>query len=170
MSEQSTGTLDLSDLAPIEEQFTNPFDGQEYVLRQASAAVAKRHHNARLKGAFFKDGKVEKSLEGSADVGPLLVSGCVFGRKKDKNGECLDPPVFDRPVSLQTVESWPDPLVERLFARAKEISNIENALNTPEKVEAEIARLRVLLEELRVNGDGDAQLKNSSGAGPNASG
>ena len=153
--------FNLGSLTPIEIPI-----GDQYVLREASEDVAKRFRNRTMAGAKVdSDGNITRSLDGMADLEPLLVAGCLFKKnpkQKDNGG-----PVFDVPVSDAEVGRMPARFVRKLFVRAKEISGIDER-ETVEGLREQIANLQVKLDKLLE--DGSETQKNSSGATPGISG
>lgn len=104
---------DFSNLAPIEEPVK--YQGQDYVLVEASAGAAITFRNARTNSLKFQDGKLV-GYNNPAEIEPLLVSLCVFAI--DKAGK-------RKPVSVETIKSWPSQMVTTLFERAKEIGHLQ---------------------------------------------
>ena len=87
-------------------------DGVEYTLQEANGKAACIYRNTMLKcSKLGPSGKVS-SVEGLADVEPLLVSLCLFDSANN-------------PVSLEKVLSWPSRIIKPLFENAKQISELE---------------------------------------------
>lgn len=129
----STDELNF-DLTPVEVPVT--IGGKAYVLREASEAAACTWKNTAISKARVRDGKVE-SLGNLADQQPLLVSLCLF-----ESGE----PGKEKPVSLQTVKSWPSRVVSALFDRAKAMSKLGED-ETPETVTSLDDKMHALMEK-----------------------
>jgi hypothetical protein len=113
---------------------------QDFVLKEASGEAAVRYQNASLASMTMVDGKVSK-VAGMASTQPLLVSLCLFSRGVDG---------IDRPVPEKTVRGWPARVQRDLFAKAKEISELEEGEDTVEALEkqrAEIDRKIAALQE-----------------------
>ena len=89
------------------------FRGAEYELRPATGGAAKRFHNARV-GCIKRVGPDGKPLEyhNVGELEPLLVALCLF----DSKGKRVPQP---------TVEEWPADIVAKLYAKAIEISGLE---------------------------------------------
>lgn len=115
-------------------------NGEEYVLREASAAAAKEYRNAALKS--FKmglEGRPESIIgDGLAGAEPLLVSLCLF-----KKGAT-------NPVGSKFVDALPSRVVKPLFEKAKEISDLGEGEETVKDLEERIAKLKEA-EEMRKN-------------------
>lgn len=105
-------TIDFGSLAPIQVEVS--MNGEEFILQEASGAVAKKFQNARLSKIKFVDGK-PSSLSEVGDIEPYLVSLCLF-RKSDKGLTS---------VKQSEVESWPYRIQEKLFLKAKQISGLD---------------------------------------------
>lgn len=117
--------MDFDDLAPQSVAVT--IKGQKYVLREATEEAARQYRNAQYRSMKMgPDGK-PSSLDGMADTGSILVSGCLFA--VTATGES--------PVPLTAVRLWPARIVGPLFERAKFLSNLDQDLKAPgEKEEA----------------------------------
>ena len=113
-------------LEPIEVPFK--FRGKDYVLREATEATACQYRNAILRVARVEDGKFSAG-DGFADTSAILVAGCLF----EANG--------DKPVDVKTVRSWPARVVKQFFAKAKEISDLDEK-ETPETLTEKILELQ----------------------------
>ena len=131
--------INFSDLSPISEPVT--LGDKQYTLREANGEAARQFNNARLERIKLgSDGKPQ-GVKGMADIESLLVSLCLF----DSN---------DKPVPESTVKSWPYRIQKVLYARAKEISRLDET----ESKEAIISQIEAL----------QAQLKALEEASPNA--
>ena len=87
-------------------------DGKDYVLREADGAAATSYRNQLLASMKLgPDGK-PSSIHGLASVEPMLVSRCLFDEK-------------NKSVPLKVVEGWPSRVQKTLFAKAKEISMLQ---------------------------------------------
>ena len=96
----------------IKDAKTNSFI--QYYLREATEDAAVKYRNAAMRAARFTDGKLS-SVEGVADVEPLLVSLCLYQIT----------PKGDVPVQLATIRGWPARIVKPLFEKAKQLSNLD---------------------------------------------
>ena len=85
---------------------------KDYVLREASGDAAAKWRNAMFAGAKLGANGKPESVHNMADTEPLLVSLCLFDAENNK------------PVSLQTVRSWPSRIITPLFNKAVEISDL----------------------------------------------
>lgn len=96
--------------------------GKSYTLKEASGEAACIYRNTMLKCTRLGvDGK-PSSVDGLADIEPLLVSLCLF----DSSGN---------QVPVKTVRSWPSKVVNRLYTKAKEISELDEEDNSKAKNE-----------------------------------
>jgi len=87
-------------------------DNEEYVLKEATGSDACIYRNAMLNSTTLgTDGK-PTGLKDFANVEPLLVSLCLY------NSE-------DRRVTLEAVNTWPSKIIKSLYAKAKEISELD---------------------------------------------
>ena len=130
------------DVTPRQFEFTHW--RQKYILHEASEAAAVEFNRARMSGVeIFHPGDGEertvKSLQGAADVEPLLVSHCVF---------MVNPDGSEAPVSLQTIKTWPSRIVRNLFQRAKEMSGLDEA-ETMQGLQDQLYRLQGKIEKLK---------------------
>jgi hypothetical protein len=120
--------LDLSDLEPLAYSFKHK--GKEYVLREASEAVAAAYYSAQIRlRKVGPDGKAEASEEWPM-IRALLVSGSTFELMTDGK---------EKPVDCRM---WPTRLVERLFLKAREISELESGKETVKHLEERLAKVR----------------------------
>lgn len=127
---------------------------RKYVLREASEGAACQFRNAITKAAKMADGKVV-GIENIGDVEPLLVSLCLFEVLPDGGTKNIG-------VPIQVVRGWPARVVKQLFAKAKEISELDEAAETEEAIEQQIARLQERLNAMRLP-------KNAQSATPDTS-
>ena len=99
------------EIAPRETLVT--LGSKQYVLREATAAVARRYRNKLLESITYgEDGRIHQA-PGIADLEVLLVSGCVFA---------VNPKGPPTQVGENVVASWPDRVVKALFSQAKDLS------------------------------------------------
>lgn len=131
--------LVFDDLQPIE--IPVRIAGKQYVLREASTDAATKYRNAVLKSTRLDRDGHAMSLDGSADVEPLLVSMCLF--EVNDKGETLN-----RPVNVSVVKTFPSKVTKELYDRVRAISGL-GAEDTEEELEKEIKDLQERLEELR---------------------
>lgn len=106
--------LNFNDLKLIEVPVT--IEGKKYTLRETDGEASVTYDNALLdSGVLGPDGKTTRYL-GLANRQPLLVSLCLF----DESGERVPEAV---------VRSWPGRVQKRLFAKAREISRLDDEDN-----------------------------------------
>lgn len=153
--------VDLNDLAPIE---LPPFEigGTTYQLREASEDLRTRFTNRRFAGATAdaNSGKITQSLTGLADLGPMLVAGCLWKQNPRAKASANGDAPFDVVVTEQEFRKFPGRLGDKLFAKAKEISGIDRP-TTVEEVDRQIAALQKTREELCKSRDGGTENPNS---------
>lgn len=119
-------TLDFSSLKVIEIPFDLPPGaspdypaGASFLLREASEEAARVYSNALSESARLgPDGKPIQ-FKGLADIESLLVSMCVY--------EVKDGKTHKDPVGLNKVRKFPHKVVEKLYATAKKISEMDAA-------------------------------------------
>jgi hypothetical protein len=113
---ESNGHLNFDDLTPSEVAVT--LQGQAYILREASAEAARQYRNAIIRSSKLGgEGKKVRvtSVDGVADVEPLLVSLCLFKTV----GE------LRQAVPLPTILQWKSRVVKALFERIKQLSDLD---------------------------------------------
>jgi hypothetical protein len=125
----------FDDITPIEEKVY--VGGVEYVLRETSGDAAVKYDNARLEGYEYQDGKLTR-VRGIANLEPLLVSLCLFGASGEN-------------VPEETVRSWPARVQGALYARAREISGMNEAAQTPASLEKQIEVLQQQLARAKAD-------------------
>lgn len=124
-------------------------NGKAYLLREATEDVACKYQNARIKELVMgPDGK-PSGLRNVADVGPYLVSLCLF--EITERGEVA--------VPVKQVREWPSRLVSQLTDMAKKMSRLDDE-ETAEALEKRIASDQEKLAKLR-NGHSEQTEKNS---------
>lgn len=97
-------------------------DGEKYVLREPSGEAGAEHDSMRTSGAIVENGQIV-GYRGLGQLEPILVSKCLF--KLDANGEIQrDPQGRPLPVALETILSWPDRVISRLYAKAQEMGDL----------------------------------------------
>lgn len=126
---QSDYGFDFGSLSLIEVPIKNLF-GNDYVLREAGEDAAVRFQNAATKAAKMSDGKVI-GVDGAANAEPLLVGLCLW--RKDDQGR------YTIQVGEAQVRGWPHRVVKPLYAKAKEISHLED--NSEEGLQKQIDSL-----------------------------
>jgi len=113
--ELQTDELRFDDLTPTEVPVY--LAGKSYILREASGDAACKYRNAMLACTRLgPDGK-PSSIQGMADIEPLLVSMCLYNAEEgDKS--------FGKCVPLNIIRSWPSRVQKSLYDKVKEISEI----------------------------------------------
>jgi hypothetical protein len=137
----------FDDLAPIEIPVT--MGKKQYILREASEAVAAKWRNHNMQGIRVVGGKVA-GMDGVGDTQALLVSLCLC--ETDENGAVLTIKVgneeIPKTVPLAEVRRWHSRIVGPLFDRAKAISKLDEQ-ETEETLVEKIGRLQEQLTEMR---------------------
>lgn len=131
---------DFSDLKIIEVPFKSP-DGKRYVLREANGDVAAKYRNTLVKCTKLGPEGRPSGMEGIGELEPFLVSLCSFTVDEE-------PTKNNKPVSASIVRAWPSKMVKKLYAKAKEISELGED-DTIESLEKQIADLTKRLAKLR---------------------
>ena len=137
--ENDSLSLRLDDLEPISIPFI--FKSKNYVLREASEDAAVKYRNAVQRSLRTNQEGNVVGIDGMADAEPLLVSLCVF----EVNPAGSKAP--EGPVSLSWVRSLPSRFAKRLFAKARDISELSE--DTEETLEKQINLLQRRLARLR---------------------
>lgn len=114
--------IEFDSLAPIEVPAT--IAGKQYLLREASEDAACKYRNAAMRAARFNDRGKVSSIEGVADVEPLLVSLCLFELTGDGKCHLGHTVPGERPVPIDELRRWPAKRVKTLFERIKDISDL----------------------------------------------
>lgn len=97
-------------------EFPVRYQGKNYVLREASEAASVRWRNEVINSRRYNAEGRLVALHNPADAEPLLVSLCLF--------EVLNDEGNTRNVTVETLKTWPTRFVQKLFAKAKEISDL----------------------------------------------
>jgi hypothetical protein len=113
--------------------------GEGCTLHEASEAVAKSFRTLAAECGEYEDGKL-KRLHGIGKVQSFLVAACLT-----KDGAAGT----SKPVTEAEVNKWPSRVVKALFAKAKKISDLDEAPETVASVTAQLAKLEKRLEELK---------------------
>lgn len=128
--------FDFGDLAPVE--IPVRYRGTAYVLREASEAAACAYSNAKQRAVRYTDGKA--TFDGAAESDAALLAGCLL-----RDG---------KPVPQSEILTWQTQVVNRLVARLKEVSGIEQP-DTLEKLDKAIAALTE--KRTKLAGEDDAK-------------
>lgn len=145
----------FEDAAPV--RIPVRIKGTDYVLCEVSEGGATQWHNKRLASTKMINGQLA-SLEGMAELEPLLVSLCLFQPKTDSKSD----KVTDVPVPIQVVRGFPHKIVKQIFERAKLISGLQQT-DTIEIVKARIKTDTEILKRLEEGEESKTEeaLKNS---------
>lgn len=114
------------------------FRGRDFTLREATADAGAQFRNSLLKSTKMTDGKVT-GLDGLADAEVLLVSLCLL------EGSDM------RVVPKGEIKTWPSRIVKKLYDKAREISDLDEA-ETVEEVDRRIEALTKQREKLLAGG------------------
>lgn len=138
-------TLDLG-VQEVQVHLRDPKTGeiQDYVLRAANGYAVTEYQNAKMAGMVVAgDGSTATIHDRMANVGPLLLSRCLWRPMTQPDGTTKEVP-----VSIKTIQGFPGRVQEALFERAKEISEIDQP-DTAEALQKQIASLQQRLEKLQ---------------------
>ena len=91
-----------------------------YILRQASGDAAVKYRDRVMSCTTFGKDGAATGVKGIAGVEPYLVSLCLFEVSEGKEKAVLE----------QTVRSWPNPLMKKLYDKARAISGMEEVDQT----------------------------------------
>lgn len=131
--------FDFSDLTPVE--IPVKYQGVEYILTEADGAAAAKYRASMLKGMEIsvddEGNRTTKHIAGISEVQPLLVSLCL----KDK--------VSGTRVPLETVKTWSERIIRKLFDKAKEISELDEQSDDLPSLENQLASLQKRIADLR---------------------
>lgn len=114
--------------------------GKIYKLVEASGEAIVRYNNIATGAAVLRDGKAV-GIKGIADVEPQLVSDCLL--YDDKVFEHLN----GKNVPIEVVKKFPGRIMQKLFKKAKEISEIDRPV-TAKEIRKQIEKLQEQLDEL----------------------
>jgi hypothetical protein len=137
--------LDLNDITPI----VIPFDyqGTAYVLKEANGDAATKYQNHNVMHTKIKEDGKPQAMPGIVDSEPMLVGLCVFTKVEADKGPS------GKPVGEELVRTWPYRLQNKLYLKAKEISEIGQK-DTVESLQKEITEAQTKLAKLQaVKGD-----------------
>ena len=109
--------------------------GEVYTLREASGDAAFKFRNAAMKCTKLgPDGK-PASVEGIADIEPLLISLCLFDSK-------------DKPVPVTKIRTWRNKVCKSLYEKILEISELGNDEDAS-TLEKQLADIQAKLDKVR---------------------
>lgn len=150
--------FDFGSLEIIEIPVVGP-DGKNYILRETSGDAAAQFNSMRAKCAKYAGGDVSE-VTGVGQIPLFLVSLCLFNVKED-GAINLNSPVA--PGVLRS-RSWPERVIKRLYAKALEISEIDqdDDLDSLRKQYQELGEKITKMEE-----DAAKNEQNTSGTGSN---
>ena len=109
--------FDFGSLEIIEIPVVGP-NGKKYILREASGEAAARFNSMRGKCAKYADGGVSE-VSGVGHIPLFLLSLCLLNTKEDETAN------LHSPIVLSVVQGWPERVVKKLYAKALEISEID---------------------------------------------
>ncbi len=141
------------DLTPITVPVT--IGGKKYVLKEASGDAAVKYRNCLLKATKLGPEGKPSSIDGMADAEPLLVSLCLFqiATSVNKLGDAV---TAELPVPIHVVRGWKNQVQKGLFARIKEISDLDEN-ETKEILEKRLAETQRKLDALNGKTDGEEE-------------
>lgn len=137
--------FNFDDLKP--QPFKFKYGGQTYVLHEAPEGVGMAYRNAMVQHIKFGEDGKPAGMSGGAEQAAKLLSGCI--KLVTETGE--------QAVSPQTILQWPTRVVKPLFAKAKEISDLEERMDRialHKQIQENLKKLRQMdqEEELLKNG------------------
>ena len=121
-------------------------DKRHFLLREANGDIACKYRNALIKRVTFGPQGNAQSIDGLADIEPLLISWCLIEVAVDEVGQ----PTAERigPPSLSDIRSWKPRILKHLYEEAKRISELDEdertlpqLLKEKEAIEEKIAEL-----------------------------
>lgn len=121
MATDWTIALDFDSLAPLELPFVHK--GQRYVLREASDAHVTEWQAAVIKSLIVQPDGTRIPSERTNETRLKLVAACVFSQEEGGNV---------KPVTLDTVKTWPHRVVADLFDKAKRLCGEHEDVDTLE--------------------------------------
>lgn len=118
-------------------------------LREVDEGGAVKYQNMSMKAARFSDEGKVNSVDGAADVEPLLVQLCLFEADIDGKPQFNKDGKLIGAVAKGYVDALPARIVKPLFERAVEISGlaVKETLVTIDKKIADLTKKRVELEK-----------------------
>jgi hypothetical protein len=167
------GEMEFDDLPPIEvpvkvKQPSGP--PKLYLLKEASADVARQYKNATMRAAKLVGGEVV-GMDGIADAELLLVSLCLFDARwegsPDGEGGGRYVQATGNPVGLAKVRAMKYKTVKSMFDKVQEISNLSDK-DTIEGLDRQIAGLQKRREKLAET-EGETAPKGTPGSTPDSS-
>jgi hypothetical protein len=145
---------DLDTLGRVKIPFR--FEGQDYVLEEASAGAVERYKAALYKDAKLVDGKPHVSAANLVNRELQLLADCITEKAKG-NGS-------DKYLSTATVKAWPNRIAERLMDKLKSISIGLVEASEEEATEKAISTLQENLANIRRAKGAEGSAKNEPGA------
>jgi hypothetical protein len=115
--------FDYSEYDVIKTEIPVKFKDKHYVLREASGKAARIYRNASLACIVLGPEGKPSMIRNLANVEPLLVSLCLW-EKPNPEASAV------KPVTQDFVETMPSKLQKRLYAKAKEISDLDEEPDT----------------------------------------
>jgi len=106
-------------LKPVEIPVKGP-NGKTYLLKEATAEVAKNYRAVVMESAKMNDGRMSFSADGTVKAEPILVAGCLYEQYTQSNGQ-----PGERPAILGEILRWPNRVVQPLFKAARQISGLD---------------------------------------------
>lgn len=164
-SEWDFDAQDAQDLTPKEVRGIK-WRGREYVLRAASADAVIKFNNKRFQQARMDDGKLV-AVAGGAELPYFLVGMCLYEVSiKPADGSELLKAV--REDVLRAV--WPPHFIDKLYAKALEISHIDDDSRNLDKRIADLEKQLKRLYAERAKRNGVPQPESTDSAGRDTGG
>lgn len=143
-SEPIKDEFDYSDYDEAKTEVPVKFKSKHYVLREASGKAARIYRNASLACIVLGPEGKPATIRNLANVEPLLVSLCLWEKPNPEAAAV-------KPVTQDFVETMPSRLQKGLFAKIKEISDLDEEPDTKTQfIEAlKLANTPISLDDLR---------------------
>lgn len=142
---QTGECLDFDDLTVI--QIPVKYQGKVYLLCEADGEAGTKYRNFSFSAVRASKGGENLGVEGLASREPLLVSLCLFlaervpGTPNEQYRLLLDNDKNPQRVSEEFVHSLPSKMVQRLFKKALEISELTDTTGTLEELKEQRNKL-----------------------------
>lgn len=149
----SENEFDFSGLEVQQQKVTGP-DGKDYLLVEASGDSAVRFNNARAACVRLENGKVA-GVGKTGSLEPLLVSLCLF--ETTLTG---DP---GKVVPEGRIRQWPSKVQTKLYAKALEISELNEDADDIDKLIEERDKLNERIDSLQEDPAGNVQSSTEDG-------
>lgn len=114
--------------------------GDKYILREADGDATCKWQNKMFRATKLNEQGKPVGLDNVADVEPFFLSLCLYPVVK---GE-----VAAKPVPETTIRKWPHGVIDKLYKRLLDISNL-NKKDTKESLEEKMNKAQEELDDLK---------------------